>query len=143
MTDINAKAKFIEYLKSGDWKYEELEDGVITGRIQYSNERPGLALRFNVTFESGCICNTAAILAISDRRVASRMMRIVLNVNKDLLWGGFDLDMEEKRLFYKLTFPYRLIGNVRNMDNIFDDILFLPCVMARECIDKFLRARGE
>ena len=142
MTDTTAKKKFIEYLECGGWKYKKTEQGGIVGRIRYCDENPKLTLRFSVTFENGCICNDAEILDISGCQRVSQMMRIVLDINKDLLWGGFDLDIAEKRLYYKIVFPYRLVASRQDMHDIFDDILFMPCAMAKAYIGKLLKNIG-
>lgn len=130
--------KFKTFLDDRKLIVSQTKNGAFYGLMQYKARGPRKILSFYVTFESGCICNTAGLSLIDRQKDIKAVADKVLAVNKDLLWGGFDLDACEKRLMYKIVFPYASMPDSLELNEIFDGLLYTPCAMARIYLDTIL-----
>lgn len=138
MKDDNAVFQFEKYLKDGGLKYRQEENGSYTGVIQFSKNNSRGYVRFIITFESGCICNVAYYPAYRVSTSKTLLSLRVMEVNRKILWGGFDLEEATGALSYKLVFPYRLIGEGQDLVQVFDDVLYIPCAMGSAYLDEIV-----
>ena len=143
MNEENAREKFEQYLKDGNWKYTREEGGAYVGIIKFDRHKGTGYARFCVTFESGCICNVAYYQDSSPMVNETLSALELLKVNREILWGAFDVRLKPWLISYKIVFPFRSVDDACDFAAVFDDVMYIPCAMGSAYLDRIISSDGQ